>query len=95
MDAIFKSIQRVFILRNLELEQVICCKSVISALAGDELRGPKIATAFAHTQPSKSHSQEIARKVGPVLREAKAPLTFSLYLFLLACLALEGLLLLT
>ena len=93
VDALYKSTQRVFILRNRDLEQGICASSVVSTLTDDELRGPKIAMAFSRRQFAGSRGPRVVQKLGVVLTEAFAPLTFGLYLFIVASLGVEGLLL--
>jgi hypothetical protein len=93
VDALYKSTQRVFILRNRDLEQGICASSVVSTLTNDELRGPKIAMAFSRRQSAGSRGPRVVQKLVVVLTEAFAPLTFGLYLFIVASLGVEGLLL--
>lgn len=96
IDAHHKSIQRVFIERNRALEcDILRSGSLVAALQGDNLRGPKIASAFAFaSQPRRDNRLALTQDVRRVLLEAGRPLTFGLYLFIAAVLVLEGLILL-
>jgi hypothetical protein len=90
LDCQFKSIQREFITKNLALARDLEQLGVMAVLnrTGGNAIGP------AHLQPApvgRPMKDTVVWHARTLWREARSPMTWSLYLFVLVCLGIEGL----
>jgi len=85
VDAHYKSMQRIFIDRDDRIEEILAGQEPLAALAAGELHVPGLASSFRNPGQS-SFSQNLQNEFGLLWREAKIPLTFGLYLFILVLL---------
>jgi hypothetical protein len=85
VDAHYKSIQRVFIDRNNRIEEIVAGQDPITALNMGHLRVPELGFCFRGSDQS-SYWKNLKNEFGRLWREARIPLTFGLYLFILALL---------
>jgi hypothetical protein len=90
----FKRVQRVFIRRNRALDAELKTFGIMEVLAG---RGSLQITGAAapqwRTRPVGSWWDGLKYEVAVVLHEGRQPNTFGLYLFILVCLIIEGIIL--
>jgi hypothetical protein len=89
----FKAIQRAFIKRNRELDLELRSVGIMQVLKGAgtlEIVGTAVPD---FSRPGVSYPEKVRSALSRILYEARLPNTFSLYLFLFACLTAEAIIL--
>lgn len=88
IDAHHKALQRVFIERNLLIENEFAKSDVSEALNRMRVLGTSLAFVDAH---ELGELRRFKKRISDVASEARRPLTFGIYLFLAALLVLQAL----
>jgi hypothetical protein len=77
LDSHFKAVQRIYILRDLDLESKLRVKPFTDVLAADSPIVPGLASLFGG--PPMGFWKNFAFEAGLTLREARTPIVFNLY----------------
>jgi hypothetical protein len=97
MNCQFKMIQRAFIRRNRELDTELKAVGVMQFLKGAgniNIVGTSVVHLGVDSKVPETYFRRVVRYLPSLWFEARLPDTFSLYLFILACLAAEAIILL-
>lgn len=87
VDANYKSIQRVFIDRDLQIERAVASRDPLSVLNSGALTVPGLASAF-RTDDNMGTKGKMTLGLTRIHKEALLPITFGFYLMLLILLSL-------
>lgn len=88
VEAHFKSIQRVYIRRDQEIEASLQSAQVLDAITSSDLRIPGLASRFKNPPQVVGWRRGFKFEVQVALKEAREPLVFVLYALMMAFLLL-------